>query len=235
MSRSNVLTPLLLVSVCSADEAAIAAEAGVDLIDAKDPLRGALGALPPSVVRDIVAKVGSRARTSAVADTSMGEEALVANVAAMAATSVDYVKLALDPDHGDSVLGRVAAAASGRLIAVAFAEDGLATGTMGRLAAAGFAGAMIDTRGKDGRGLTAILTTAEIADFAASCRALGLLCGLAGSLGVADIPALAAIGPDYLGFRGGLCRDGNRRKSLDPQRVAQAVLDIRANRHRDAA
>lgn len=231
----NVLTPLLLVSVCNSDEAAIAAEAGIDLVDAKDPLRGALGALPPSVVRDIVTNVGARARTSAVADDSTDEVGLVANVAAMAATGVDYIKLALNREMGESVLRPAAKAAPGRLIAVAFAEDGLDTGTVARLADAGFKGAMIDTRGKDGRGLTAILTIAELAAFVASCRAHGLLCGLAGSLDVADIPMLAAIGPDYLGFRGGLCRDGDRRKPLDPQRVAQAVRDLRAYHHRDAA
>ncbi|RZK75548.1 MAG: hypothetical protein EOO66_33700, partial [Methylobacterium sp.] len=47
--------PRLLVSVRDAAEAEAAIRAGADLIDAKDPENGALGALPPETVRAIVA------------------------------------------------------------------------------------------------------------------------------------------------------------------------------------
>ena len=48
------------MSVRDADEADLAARAGADLVDAKDPARGALGALPAATVRAIVAQVGGR-------------------------------------------------------------------------------------------------------------------------------------------------------------------------------
>ena len=68
MSASNVkLSPLprLLVSVRDPAEAEDARLAGADLIDAKDPERGALGALEPGRVREIVARVAGEAVTSA--------------------------------------------------------------------------------------------------------------------------------------------------------------------------
>ena len=46
-----------------------------------------------------------------------------------------------------------------------------------------------------------------------------LLCGLAGSLRAADVPALAPLGADYLGFRSALTA-GGRADPLDPSRVA---------------
>ena len=49
----------------------------------------------------------------------------------------------------------------------------------------------------------------------------------AGSLRIADIPALSAAGPDYLGFRGGLCRGFDRTNGIDPLRVAEAVRALR--------
>ncbi len=43
----------LLVSVVDAEEARVAAAAGADVIDVKDPSRGALGEAAPHVVRAV--------------------------------------------------------------------------------------------------------------------------------------------------------------------------------------
>lgn len=225
----------LLVSVRDADEAAMACTAGADLVDAKDPERGALGALPQDAVRTIVARIGASALTSAVAGESANPDALAACVAAMAATGVNFIKVAVGADHGAAALAEAAAAAQGRLIGVFFAEDAAAPDAVARLARAGFCGAMIDTRGKHGRRLLDLLPADRLAAFVAACRTHGLLSGLAGSLRVEDVPVLAAHDPCYLGFRGGLCRDGNRRNGLDPERLRSAVEAVRALSRRDAA
>ena len=53
----------LLVSVANATEASAALAGGADLIDAKDPLAGALGAVPIAVLAEIHAVVcGSASR-----------------------------------------------------------------------------------------------------------------------------------------------------------------------------
>ncbi|MEH3118563.1 MAG: (5-formylfuran-3-yl)methyl phosphate synthase [Methylorubrum populi] len=225
--------PRLLVSVRGPDEALVALRAGADLIDAKDPERGALGALPPETVRAIAERVAGAAVTSAVAGDGTGRE-IAAAVAALAATGVDFIKIAVRAAD-DAGLRRAAAQAPGRVVGVLFAEDGVGESVPRRLAAAGFAGAMIDTSGKSGTALPALTTPARLAAFVAACGAHGLMSGLAGSLGLADIPALAALGPGYLGFRGGLCRDGDRRQALDGARVAQAVAAMRAGLRADAA
>jgi (5-formylfuran-3-yl)methyl phosphate synthase len=221
--------PRLLVSVRDPAEAEVARLAGADLIDAKDPERGALGALDPGTVREIVARVSGGAATSAVAEPTCD------GVAAMAATGVDWVKTGLDAARRrDVALADLAALAPGRLIAVLFAEDGPAAEFVDGLAAAGFAGAMIDTAGKRGARLPDLAAPEDLAAFTAACRARGLMSGLAGSLRTIDIAGLAAHRPDYLGFRGGLCRDFDRRNGIDPLRVADAVRALRPSR-RDAA
>lgn len=225
----------LLVSVRDADEALAAVLAGADLVDAKDPVRGALGALPPETVRAIIARVDGRAITSAVAGEPDDGGALAASVAAIAATGVDYVKVAVRHAMSDDDLARGAAAAPGRLIAVLFAESGVASDLVFRLGRAGFAGAMIDTAGKDGRRLTDHCDQPTLDAFTTACRAHGLLSGLAGSLALGDLPVLAGRGADYLGFRGGLCRESDRTRSLDPDRVEAAMRALRGLAHRDAA
>ena len=221
--------PRLLVSVRDPAEAEAALQAGADLIDAKDPGRGALGALDPDVVRALVARVAGKAVTSAVADSTVPPEAI-------AATGVDWVKLGIEPRRWTDVvaLAASAAAAPGRVIAVLFAEDRPGPDHVPVLAAAGFAGAMIDTAGKDGVRLTDLAEPARLAAFTAACRAHALLSGLAGSLRIADIPALRPHGADYLGFRGGLCRGLDRREGIDPRRVAEAARALRPDR-RNAA
>jgi len=222
--------PRLLVSVRDPAEAEAARLAGADLIDAKDPERGALGALDPACVREIVARVAGAAVTSAVADPSPTD------LAAMAATGVDWVKTGLDADRrrDSATFPTLADAANGRLIAVLFAEDGPAAALVPALAQAGFAGAMIDTAGKDGARLPDLIAPEVLAAFTQACRAHSLMSGLAGSLRVIDIAPLAEHGPDYLGFRGGLCRDFDRRNGLDPLRIAEALRVLRPNQ-RDAA
>ncbi|WP_375454376.1 (5-formylfuran-3-yl)methyl phosphate synthase [uncultured Methylobacterium sp.] len=228
--------PRLLVSVRDAAEAEAAIRAGADLIDAKDPDDGALGALPCAVVRAIVARTAGRAATSAVAGAPEAEE-LEARVRAMAATGVAWVKVAVRPAllADAASLRRAADAAPARLIAVLFAEDAPSPACVPALAAAGFVGAMIDTAGKEGRRLPDLLDAARLSAFTAACRTHGLVSGLAGSLRAADIPALARHRPDYLGFRGGLCRDDDRRNGLDPARIAGAVRTLRGLAARDAA
>ena len=229
-SAQHRTCPRLLVSVRDPAEAEAARLAGADLIDAKDPERGALGALPPAIVREIVARVAGAAETSAVADPA--PEA----VAALAATGVDWVKIGLDAQGRKRVAlsGALPAAAPGRLIAVLFTEDGPAAALVPALADAGFAGAMIDTAGKTGARLPDLADPENLSAFTAACRAHGLMCGLAGSLRASDIPLLAGHKPNYLGFRGGLCRDFDRRNGIDPLRVAEALRVLRSDR-RDAA
>ena len=226
--------PRLLVSVRDADEAVLAALAGVDLIDAKDPSRGALGALSPDHVRAIVARVEGRALTSAVAG-EPDPAGLAPCIEAMADTGVAFVKVAVRPALTGDELARAASAAPGRLIAVLFAEDHRTDDLVPRLSRAGFLGAMIDTAGKDGRRLTDHLPLTVLGAFVEACRSHGLVSGLAGSLALPDIDRLAPLGAHYLGFRGGLCATGDRTRGLDPARVAEAVRVLRARARQDAA
>lgn len=121
-----------LVSVRDVAEARIAAAAGVDFIDLKDPARGALGALPLVALREVVqalrapgahagrsaATPGFAGRISATvgdwpfdaAQTPQGMQALLATlierVQAVAACGVDFVKVGV-PAHAIAGVDRV--------------------------------------------------------------------------------------------------------------------------------
>jgi uncharacterized protein (UPF0264 family) len=101
-------------------------------------------------------------------------------------------------------------------VAVLFADRWPYPGAPEALARAGFEGVMVDTADKSAGGLRRHLDEAALHGFLREAAAFGLFGGLAGSLARADIPALLALGPDVIGFRGALCAGGARTAGLDP-------------------
>jgi hypothetical protein len=53
-----------------------------------------------------------------------------------------------------------------------------------------------------------------------------MMVGLAGALRLADAPALAALAPDFAGFRSAVCA-GDRSGTLDPQRLRDLAAALR--------
>jgi (5-formylfuran-3-yl)methyl phosphate synthase len=213
----------LLASVTSVAEAQMAMEGGADIIDLKNPLEGALGALSLSTIARIVDFVAGRRTVSAtIGDLPMQPSMMAEMVRKTAATGVDIVKIGLFGDTGHAqCIGAVAplATAGIHVVAVLFADTRPDFGILPYLAQAGFMGVMLDTADKKAGRLVDCLPESALGHFLHSGKGLGLLTGLAGSLRLDDVPALAPLAPDYLGFRGGLCTSGDRNAAFDPARL----------------
>lgn len=213
---------LFLASVRDAEEAELALKADADIVDLKDPGRGALGAVAPDTIAACVKRVAGRATVSAtVGDIALGDEAVGAAVLAAAALGVNYVKLGLFPDgDADGGLNRLEeVAAQTRLVVVLFADALPAFDAIALAAKIGAHGVMFDTMGKDARSLPDHLSYMTLATHIAAAKAEGLVVGLAGSLKARHVPSLLALSPDLLGFRGALCHGGDRARTLDPDRL----------------
>ncbi len=239
--------PLLLASVTGPDEAAIALRAGADVLDAKDPREGSLGACAPSVLRAIVAvrdawpaggaapptvSAASPAVSAALGDAPNLPGTFALAAAGAAACGADYLKVGLRAALGDAeacafLLAVVRAARevsrAVRVVVAAYAEaDSIGSVSPERLpgiaARASADGCLIDTALKDGRSLFDHMEARAIARFLARCRERGLLGGLAGSLSLDQVPRLLELGPDVIGVRGAICA-GGRSGRLDPERL----------------
>jgi len=219
----------MLASVADLAEARLAAAAGVDLIDLKNPARGALGALDEDVIATIRRALPRAALSATIGDLPLHPETVFRAAERTAACGVDYVKIGLFP--GGDLEGTLHAlaplAAEHKLIAVLMADYLIALPVLERIAAAGFHGAMLDTADKRRGPLTRLRPKAFLARFVERAGSLGLLTGLAGSLRLEDVDLLLPLAPDYLGFRGALCREG-RTGTLDPQKVALLRERIRS-------
>lgn len=230
----------MLASVRTLDEALLALEGGADLIDLKEPALGALGALDHAAVRVCVQAIGGRRPVSAtIGDIpSMDPRQIMAAVDRMAATGVDLIKIGFFAGSRAFDCARTlsALAPRARMVAVLFADEAYDLTLVEALAGSGFAGTMLDTVRKTGKSLRDWRNDAELREFVDRTRGRGLLTGLAGSLRTDDIPPLLELAPDYLGFRGALCRGRDRVQVLDScnfSRVRSAIsqsIEIQAGR-----
>ncbi len=227
----------LLASVTGPEEAEIALSGGADIIDLKDPAQGALGAVTPEVLAATIAAVAGRRPVSAVAGDLPMEPQLVSQ-AVIARKDADFVKIGLFPAERDKQLAVIEAlgplAGEIRLVAVFFADGAPDFTLLEPLARAGFHGAMIDTKGNGAGGLQTQLPFHALARFVEAARELNLMTGLAGSLEAADVPRLAVLKPDYLGFRGALT-GGRRDDAVDLGKVRRLATLIAQNRSPDRA
>jgi uncharacterized protein (UPF0264 family) len=221
----------MLASVNSITEAHLVLSADVDIIDLKQPALGALGALDIDTVKQIVAWINGRCPVSAtIGDMPMQPDPVFNAVKAMSETGVDYIKIGFFP--GDDWLGTLNSLSAltkqnNALIAVLFADTHPDLNILDLLKEAGFMGVMLDTMNKQKGSLTRQMTKMEIAQFVAQAKTRQLKCGLAGSLRLEDIAGLMPYQPDYLGFRGALCRQHNRVGQLNKQAVSEIKLAIK--------
>ncbi|MEX2695084.1 (5-formylfuran-3-yl)methyl phosphate synthase [Rhizobium mongolense] len=218
---------LMLASVQNRKEAEIVLQAGADIIDLKDPSRGALGAADIPQIIDVVDFVSGRRPVSAACGELGGDlQALRARVEEVAATGVDFIKIGFLPSSHIGADAQALADITGRkrLIAVVFADHRYEENVMTSFAKAGFYGVMLDTDDKSKGRLLDHIPPDRISDFVAQGQRHGLMTGLAGSLEAPDIPRLLPGKPDFLGFRGSLCEGLSRNADLD----AEATAKIRA-------
>ena len=219
----------MLASVNCLEEAKLVLAEKIDVIDLKAPDRGALGGLPVDLIIEIVKFVDGRCPISAtIGDLPMQPNLIAMAVKEVASTDVDFIKIGFFPD-GDAiaVIDELASiTAAHKLIAVLFADANPDFRLIEALSTTGFSGVMLDTLDKSKGPLTAAMSISRIGSFVSEVKSNQLICGLAGSLRMADIPVLLPFRPTYLGFRGALCEQFERTGRLDcraVQRVKKAI------------
>ena len=226
----------LLVSVADAREAMEALAGGADIIDAKDPRKGPLGAVELGVLVEIREAIrNARPLTAALGDASDADvvEALARSFAVAGASLVKVGLAGIGTRRRAASL--LAAAVRGAraselergircgVVAVAYADAAAAESpsideVITLAVEQRCHGLLIDTFDKAGRGLCVLLSPVTLTRHAETARRAGLLVALAGRLSEDDLDVVRVAGADVAGVRGAAC-DGGRGGHIRAGRV----------------
>lgn len=224
----------LLVSVRDLEEALVACQAGVDLLDIKEPSRGSLGAATPEIwqtIRAAMAKVIHRLPREPKLSAACGELADPSPTPTSGLSGFQFAKIGLAGCRNradwtsrwhrwaESLPSEVAS------VGVAYADDHAAESPLPRdillrTAELGARMFLIDTFDKTRGDLFAYMdgpSLTELADLARECG-VGLV--LAGSLRSDTIPQALEFQPEYVAVRGAACT-GGRDGRVDAGRIAR--------------
>ena len=230
----------LLVSVASASEAEAALAGGADVIDAKDPLSGALGAVSLATLREIhVAVDGHRPVTAALGD-AIDEDDIERAAFEYSAAGSAFVKIGFASVTDSAQVERLtrgavrgASTEEQRLcgvVAVAYADAGGVTSPtpdalIDVAARAGAMGVLLDTSDKHGPGLRQLMTSDRVATWVRRAHDAGLIVALAGKLKGEDLSWVQDCGADIAGVRGAACEHGRTgRVAADKVRQLRARI-----------
>ena len=219
----------LLVSVRDAAEARLAVDAGVDLIDVKEPHAGPLGAARPQVVAEIVAAVaGERPLSVALGelrDFDPGQLPVVGGIS--------FAKLGLSlcagrcdwPGHWQRALAALPAEMAP--VAVVYADHQRARSPAARpvltqAARLGCRAILVDTFDKEAGGLLDSWSQQQLEWLIDTAHAEGLLAVVAGGLTLESIERVLTAEPDYVAVRGAAC-DAHRSGQIAADRLAALV------------
>jgi uncharacterized protein (UPF0264 family) len=227
----------LLVSVRDPQEALAALDGGADLIDVKEPHRGALGAADPEVVAAVVRTIAGRVPTSAALGELVALEADQPPASTGTALTTNYAKIGLSgctrwhdwPRRWQAALSTLPDDI--QRVAVVYA-DWESCGApepfvvLRHAMEIGCAAILIDTYEKTRGGLVDLWSLAYLARYLAAVRSECLLAVVAGSLQAPTLASVAALRPDYVAVRGAVCR-GDRTGTVDSTLVRR-LADILA-------
>ena len=243
----------LLVSVVNQHEADAALAGGADIIDAKNPALGPLGAVSIPVLLDIRRVTPTAHLVTAALGDAEDEGAIEEMARAYAGTNTGLIKVGLagtsSIERAVSLLGaavRGAAAGSADrcgVVAVAYADAHVVASLYPRAltdaaARAGARGVLLDTADKHGPGLRDLVSQEELSEWTGGAHRAGLLVAVAGRLQADDLPFARDAGADIAGVRGAACEGGRTgRVTADRVRALRLLCGAtadpdRATRHR---
>jgi len=226
----------LLVSVRDPEEAAIAVSAGVDVIDFKEPSRGPLAAVDPSVWQNAASRFPNQSLSAA-----LGESDSAVSLAGQVPAGFRFAKVGPSwlktVDELAAVWDRVSVELPPgvELVPVAYADHTNARcvgaeEVLERVIATGRQRWLVDTFCKDGRTLADHVSIERLTGLLTRAREAGVWVAMAGSIGLSDVMRLSEYGvtPDCWGVRGDVCRansESSGEKNRDTTRRREGELD----------
>tara|TARA_B100000029_G_scaffold281247_1_gene275374 strand:+ start:10866 stop:11594 length:729 start_codon:yes stop_codon:yes gene_type:complete len=219
----------ILTSIKSLNEISLVLNKGVDIVDFKNPLEGALGAFPVSKINYFLNKIPKKQKTSATIGDITSIKSIEKKVYLLSKTNVDFIKIGFffDENKINYLKNLKKKIKNKKIIAVLFADMNPDLNIIKKIKNIGFDGILIDTINKKKGNLFSYFDLKKINNFIKISKKEELSIGLAGSLTINDIKPLILLRPNYLGFRGALCEDKKRNQNINRIALDRIVSKFR--------
>ena len=215
----------LLVSVRNAAEAQIALDAGVDLIDVKEPHHGSLGAADAQVISEVLKTVAGRVPVSV----ALGELSEPSTREGSILTGAAYAKIGLAncaqtedwPRRWEQYLSQLPRKTA--RVAVVYADSQAASApqwntVLSYAARLGCAAVLLDTWTKNSGSVLSHWSSERIRTFILGVQEKQMLAVVGGGLTLEGLDPILAACPDFIAVRGAVC-DGDRRGNICPEKI----------------
>ena len=212
------MNPRFLASIKNASEAKLIKDIRIDIVDIKnidDEPMGFAGLQNILSIKNILQN--HKISVTMGNDFNPNNESMISNALNVEKFGIDYMKIALFNEeelNNHKSLLEILNLQHCRPICVLFADNHIAINNLKKIADIGYQGVMIDTMNKNGLSVMDILPTEILNSFIERAKFLKMTCGLAGSIKRSDISNIIKFNPDFIGFRGQLCKGGKDRNNL---------------------
>ena len=212
------MNPRFLASIKNASEAKLIKDIQIDIVDIKnidDEPMGFAGLQNILSIKNILQN--HKISVTMGNDFNPNNESMISNALNVEKFGIDYMKIALFSEEelkNHKSLLEILDLQHCRPICVLFADNHMVINNLKKIADIGYKGVMIDTINKNGLSIIDILPTEILNDFIKRAKFLNMTSGLAGSIRLPDMDKIIKLNPDFIGFRGQLCKDGKDRKKL---------------------
>lgn len=216
----------ILGSIQNLEEAKILIESKIDIIDLKDPAKGALGKLEESKIIEILNFINNKKLTSStIGDLPNDKDIILHVIKQIEKTNVDFIKIGVyDKDYIKTLCS---IKSNKNLIAVFFADKFIPSiKTIEFLKNSGYSGVMLDTSDKNSGNIFCHATYNQIQIFLINAKKYDLITGIAGSVSEEHIDELVQLSPNYIGFRGAFCENKKSRESSISLKNVENIINL---------
>ncbi|MBH44467.1 MAG: hypothetical protein CMD88_03330 [Gammaproteobacteria bacterium] len=219
-----------LASIKNEYEALEVRKANIDIIDLKAINDGALGFVGKNIMTNVRQLLSSHTISVTIGnDKNPNNCTTINNIKYAISSRIDYIKIGLFENkyvHEHHKLLQKIDFQNTNPICVMFADKEFNLEVAKKISSIGYKGIMIDTCNKNGISTTQLLPNHLIEEFVRQMKKRNIFCGLSGSLNFSDIKKLKSLNPDFLGFRGLVCINGNDRDEISLDLLNQVSLEI---------
>jgi len=224
----------ILISFRSIDEVSEECMKYVDILDLKDPDKGAIGSWEIENLKKIIAKFGNKIKISA----TLGDEDKVYKILnklkLFDSLKLDYIKFGVftnDIEQLTFLLNSIRKRKfKTELVPVIFVENKFLRNFVAEnikvFKRFGYNFLLLDTYSKDVGNIFEICSQDYLKILLNQSLLYKLSIGLAGKLSLSNISQLAVLQPKIVGFRSAVCVDENRKKELSVSKLKKLYYSI---------